>query len=89
MYIAVGPSAPPIIPIEAACLAVNCPDTFAKVNAKYIPNCAAAPKRRLIGFAINGPKSVIAPTPMNIRQGKRLLLTPLYIILRTPAEYQG
>ena len=34
-----------------------------------IPSCAAAPKRRLFGLAINGEKSVIAPTPIKIRHG--------------------
>ena len=29
--------------------------------AAKIPNCAAAPSRKLAGLAINGPKSVIAP----------------------------
>ena len=29
----------------------------------------AAPKSKLFGFAINGPKSVIAPTPIKIRHG--------------------
>ena len=54
-----------------------------------MPHCAAAPSSRLIGFAISGPKSVIAPMHMNIRQGKRLLFTPLYIILMIPDWYHA
>ena len=30
---------------------------------------AAAPRRRLFGLASSGPKSVMAPTPMKIREG--------------------
>ena len=66
--IAVGPSAPPMIPVEAASKGLN-PKAVQPKNAIKIPSCAAAPKRRLFGFAISGPKSVIAPTPRKIRQG--------------------
>ncbi len=75
MYIAVGPSAPPIIPIEAAS-ASGKPNSSAPKNATYIPNCAAAPNNKLFGFAISGPKSVIAPTPKNINGGYIPSLTP-------------
>ena len=71
---AVGPSAPPIIPVAAACLRVKetiprlfnskAPRTVAK-----IPNCAAAPRINVFGFASMGPKSVIAPTPIKITNG--------------------
>ena len=37
-----------------------------------MPNWAAAPKRKLFGLAIRGPKSVMAPTPMKIREGRML-----------------
>ena len=40
------------------------PSTVAK-----IPNCAAAPKKRVRGLANKGPKSVIAPTPIKIMSG--------------------
>ena len=63
--IAVGPSAPPIIPNEAASFGVN-PIKIATSNTVKIPNCAAAPKiesRRLRNI---GPKSVKAPTPIKI-----------------------
>ena len=35
-------------------------------------NDKAAPKRKLFGLAMSGPKSVIAPTPMKIRDGRIL-----------------
>ena len=54
-----------------------------------MPPCAAAPSKRLMGFAIRGPKSVIAPTAMKIRQGNRLDFTPPYIMRRTPCVYHG
>ena len=65
----VGPSAPPMIEIAAAAFPLK-PSTIASRYAAKIPNCAAAPKRKLFGFAINGPKSVIAPTPRKIRDGR-------------------
>ena len=74
-YIAVGPSAPPIIPIEAACSTPNPIAGIAAPNARAprkvinTPNCAAAPKRMLLGLAISGPKSVIIPIPRKIRGG--------------------
>ena len=46
------------------------PNTIAPRKAKKIPICAAAPSRMLFGLAISGPKSVMAPTPMKIRDGK-------------------
>ena len=67
-YIAVGPSAPPMIPIEPASCALN-PRAIAAKNAKNIPSCAAAPMSRDLGLAISGPKSVMAPTPRNISDG--------------------
>jgi len=39
-------------------------------------------------LAINGPKSVIAPTAKNIRQGNKLDFTPAYMTPITPASYQ-
>jgi len=65
----VGPSAPPMIDTAAAALSLN-PSIIARKYALKIPNCAAAPIRKLTGFAISGPKSVIAPTPIKIRDGK-------------------
>ena len=69
--IEVGPSAPPMMEIAAASLPLN-PMKIAKKYARQIPSCAAAPMIKLIGFAISGPKSVIAPTPMKIRDGRIL-----------------
>ena len=65
----VGPSAPPIIDTAAAALSEN-PIAIAPRYAAKIPNCAAAPRRKLLGLAISGPKSVIAPTPMKISDGR-------------------
>ena len=71
----VGPSAPPIIDTAAAALSLN-PNNIARKYAPKIPNWAAAPSKKLIGFAINGPKSVIAPTPRKINGGKISYLIP-------------
>ena len=65
---AVGPSAPPIIPIEAASFPVS-PSKIAPINAIKIPSWAAAPNSRLFGFAISGPKSLLAPIAKNISGG--------------------
>ena len=57
--------------IETAAAALSLkPNKIARKYAPKIPNCAAAPSRKLIGFAINGPKSVIAPTPRKISEGR-------------------
>ena len=75
-YIAVGPSAPPIKPMEDASLTPKlnalgnkAVRPMAPMKAMNMPNWAAAPMNRVLGLAIRGPKSVPAPTPMNIRQG--------------------
>ena len=65
---AVGPSAPPIIPIAPASAAVK-PRKIAPVNVTKIPICAAAPRIRLFGFEMSGPKSVIQPIPRKISGG--------------------
>ena len=65
----VGPSAPPIMETAAAALSLK-PRAIAPKYAAKIPNCAAAPSRKLFGFAISGPKSVMAPTPRNISDGR-------------------
>ncbi len=65
---AVGPSAPPMMPIEPACAGVK-PSAKAPMKVRKMPICAAAPSRKLFGLAISGPKSVMAPTPTKIRQG--------------------
>ena len=45
---------------------------IAIIYAAKIPNCAAAPSKKLLGLAISGPKSVIAPTPKKISDGNIL-----------------
>ena len=64
----VGPSAAPIIPMEAASFKSK-PISAAAQMAKKIPNCAAAPKRNIMGWERSGPKSIMAPIPMNNRIG--------------------
>ena len=73
--IAVGPSAPPIIPIAAASKALN-PRKNAPKNVRKIPNCAAAPSNKLEGLESSGPKSVVAPIPRKISGGKISKLIP-------------
>ena len=66
---AVGPSAPPMIPIAAASLGSNTPEIKAKAKATKTPSCAPAPMSRDLGLEIRGVKSVMAPIPTKIRQG--------------------
>ena len=40
---------------------------------KKMPNCAAAPKSSILGFESSGPKSIIAPMPMNSSSGSASL----------------
>ena len=72
---AVGPSAPPMMPMEPASAALK-PSAFAPMNVRKMPSCAAAPSNSDFGFAISGAKSVIAPTPMKMIGGKMPSLTP-------------
>ncbi len=73
--IEVGPSAAPMIPIEAASLILKPKKTATKTVAK-IPNCAAAPNSSINGFCNNGPKSIMAPIPMKISSGNSSVLIP-------------
>ena len=66
--IAVGPSAPPIMAIAPDCDSLK-PRKIAPVKVTKIPICAAAPKIRLLGLEISGPKSVIQPIPRKIKGG--------------------
>ena len=59
------------------------PRIIAPASATNTPNCAAAPKSIVSGFAIIGPKSVIAPTPMKIIGGKISYLIPKPIAIMT------
>ena len=45
-------------------------------NVPKIPNCAAPPSKAVLGFASIGPKSVIAPTPIKIINGKIPVVIP-------------
>ena len=79
---AVGPSAPPMMPIAEACCTLK--SIIAPANATNTPIWAAAPRSMVFGFAIRGPKSVIAPTPMKIRGGKISYLIPKPMAIMTP-----
>ncbi len=46
------------------------PNAPAAVMVRKIPNCAAAPKNISLGFLSSGPKSIIAPMPINSNSGK-------------------
>jgi hypothetical protein len=39
------------------------------VMVAKMPNCAAAPNRTSLGLLSSGPKSIIAPIPMNSSKG--------------------
>lgn len=65
---AVGPSAPPMMPIAPASAAVN-PKASDTTYAPKIPSCAAAPIVISFGFDMRAEKSVIAPIPRKISGG--------------------
>ena len=67
--IVVGPSAPPIMPMEAASDNSNTPVASAPQKATKMPTCAAAPRSRVLGLDMTGPKSVIAPSPRKMIGG--------------------
>ena len=73
--IAVGPSAPPIIPMAPASFGVK-PKANAKQYAPKIPIWAAAPTNINFGLEISAEKSVIAPIPRKISGGYTPYLTP-------------
>ena len=60
------------MPMEAASFKSK-PSSTAAIIAKKMPNCAAAPKRSIFGFESSGPKSIIAPMPMNSSRGRASL----------------
>jgi len=64
----VGPSAPPMMAIEAASLGAN-PKNRAPSRVKYIPIWAAAPKSINFGWANKDEKSVMAPKPRKTIEG--------------------
>ena len=72
---AVGPSAPPMIPIAPAWLGSN-PMSRAMIYAPKIPNCAAAPISINLGLEISAEKSVMAPIPRKMSGGYQPEVTP-------------
>ena len=72
--IEVGPSAAPITATEAASFISKNIDEVQRV--KKMPNCAAAPKSMSFGFESSGPKSIIAPMPMNRISGNSSFAMP-------------
>jgi len=64
-----------MMPIEAASLMLK-PSRVAMSSVPKMPNCAAAPKSMYFGFSRSGPKSVMAPMPMNTRLGNNSLSMP-------------
>ena len=67
--IAVGPSAPPIIPNAPASCGVK-PIITAHNSTVKIPSCAAAPNMERRRLRSIGPKSVSAPTPIKMTGGR-------------------
>ena len=65
---AVGPSAAPIIAMDAASRRGKKKD--ARIRVKKIPPWAAAPMKMSQGFSRRGPKSIMAPIPIKRRSGK-------------------
>ena len=51
-------------------------NTDAVQSVKNMPNCAAAPKIISFGFVKIGPKSIIAPIPINKISGKSSFAIP-------------
>ena len=70
---AVGPSAPPMMPNEPASWGVNPKSRDTSSTAK-MPIWAAAPKMASFRLRSMGPKSVSAPTPMKMMGGSSPLL---------------
>ena len=74
--IEVGPSAAAMMPAEAAS-AMSKPNTpVATMVTKKMPNCAAAPNNNRNGLASSGPKSIMAPMPMNSSSGNSSVSMP-------------
>ena len=80
--IAVGPSAPPMMPMAAASWSEKSMAGTSSLMAsdpsrvKKMPNCAAAPSISVLGLAMSAPKSVRAPTPRKMSSGKMPVDTP-------------
>ena len=80
--IAVGPSAPPMMPMAPASLGRK-PTCMASRYAPKIPICAAAPINIRRGCEIRAEKSVIAPMPRKMSGGYQPIFTPWYRVFRT------
>ena len=52
------------------------PMSLATISVKKMPNCAAAPKSIIFGLESSGPKSIIAPMPMNSSSGNSSVAIP-------------
>ena len=57
-----------MMPMQAASLRSK-PKSAAREIVKKMPNCAAAPNTIIFGLESRGPKSIIAPMPINSRIG--------------------
>ena len=57
--------------ISPSSVSPTAPSSVAKM-----PNCAAAPRNSVRGFASSGPKSVSAPTPMKMISGNAPVSMP-------------
>ena len=71
---AVGPSAAPMTAMDAASFISK--KNPARNRVKKMPNCAAAPNSMSHGFSSSGPKSIMAPMPMNSSSGNSSLDIP-------------
>jgi hypothetical protein len=71
----VGPSAAPMMPIEAAWRRSK-PSRAATAIVAKMPNWAAAPKSRRKGRTNRGVKSIIAPMAMKMSSGKASVAMP-------------
>ena len=66
-----------MIPIDEASNALK-PKRIAPKKVIKIPSWAAAPKSKLLGREMSGPKSVVAPIPRKISGGKISHSIPLW-----------
>ena len=85
----VGPSAAPMMPMEAASLRLEARASRATIIVPKMPNCAAAPSSTSLGFSSSGPKSVMAPTPMKMSSGKSSFLMPASYSTRSSPSVAG
>ena len=72
----VGPSMAPMMAIEDAWLSGKC-SSVARISVAKMPNCPAAPISAKIGCESSGRKSINAPIPMKMNNGKSSVLMPI------------